>query len=187
MSDVNYAETYWSEKGKHEELVVALTKLMPVLDPIANPALEKFRVASNCYYDLYNNGLGNKAQEFRRVFGFSGIQLTTTGSRGGELTQRLVDKTEAKMNDIILAAAAEQGVRTDPRKFVSPTQKQDEKLARIGQALVCYSNALEVIEWLQQNRLLIDGQDAHELADGFGIRFSGVNHYIYNLMAALRD
>jgi hypothetical protein len=113
MSDVNYAETYWSEKGKHEALVRSLTNLVAERkDPKANPALEKFRVASNCYYDLYNNGLGNKAQEFRRVFGFSGIQLTTTGRRGGDLTQRLVDKTEAKINQIILAAAIEQGVES---------------------------------------------------------------------------
>ena len=62
----------------------------------------------------------------------------------------------------------------------------DEKLARIGQAIKSYVDALEVIEWLQQNEHL-KGLDAKELAESYGIKFSGVNHHVYNLMTALRD
>ena len=77
MTDkANYTQTYWCSKGKYPELNEALQKLIPAEGPVANAkknrALEKFRKASNCYYDLYNNGLCNRATEFRGVFGFGG-------------------------------------------------------------------------------------------------------------------
>ena len=36
-----------------------------------NPALEKFRIAANVVFDLFNDGLGNRHDEFETVFGFS--------------------------------------------------------------------------------------------------------------------
>lgn len=114
-SEVDYANTYWCEKGKHEALDEKLRKLVPGIGEVENadrnPALERYRVASNCYYDLYNNGLCNMAKEFRKVFGFSGKKLQTAhlGLRGA-LTQELVDRTESAMDKIILAAAKEQRI-----------------------------------------------------------------------------
>ncbi len=103
-----YENTYWNHKGKYPKIQDALANLVPKEGEIPNadnnPALELFRVASNCYYDLYNNGLCNRATEFRGVFGFGGHY-----GRGG-LTQTIVDRTEAEMNRIILAAAKEQGI-----------------------------------------------------------------------------
>ena len=103
-----YENTYWNHKGKYPKIQDALANLVPEVGEIPNadnnPALELFRVASNCYYDLYNNGLCNRATEFRGVFGFGGHY-----GRGG-LTQTIVDRTEAEMNRIILAAAKEQGI-----------------------------------------------------------------------------
>jgi hypothetical protein len=99
----DYSETYWCRKGKHEDLHTAIQELIPtegkVKSPNKNRALERFRIAANCYYDLYNNGLCNRARSFAGVFGFSGI---------GVLTQSLIDRTETKMDEIILAAYAEQ-------------------------------------------------------------------------------
>ena len=99
----DYSKTYWCHRGKHEDLHTAIQEFIPtegnVKLPRKNPALERFRIASNCYYDLYNNGLCNLARSFARVFGFSGI---------GVLTQSLIDRTDTKMDEIILAAYAEQ-------------------------------------------------------------------------------
>ena len=111
--DANYANTYWCSKGKHESLKNELQPLIPAADAVpnadANPALEKFRVASNCYYDLYNNGLCNRAAEFRKVFGFSALKLMTRHrGLGRALTQKVIDRTEKRMDEIILAAHAEQ-------------------------------------------------------------------------------
>ena len=36
-----------------------------------NKNLEKFRQASNAAYDLFNNGLGNRKQQFKKIFGWS--------------------------------------------------------------------------------------------------------------------
>lgn len=103
----NYSQTYWNHKGKHEEIQAALQKLVPDSGEVPNadlhPALETFRIASNCYYDLYNNGLCNRGQEFAEVFDISGLYGDKV-----ELTQELIDRTESKMDEIILAAYAEQ-------------------------------------------------------------------------------
>lgn len=101
--------TYWNSKGSFPKLVEKLGALVPRTGSIPgnkNPALEKFRVAQNCYYDLYNNGLCNRKREFRNVFGFA----STRYSVGGEFTLELYQKVEAGMDAIILAAGREQGL-----------------------------------------------------------------------------
>jgi len=108
----DYSNTYWCRKGKHEDLSAKLEKLVPSSGPVedvdSNPMLEKYRVASNCYYDLYNNGLGNRGKEFGEVFGFAARRLIR--GAGGDLTQEVIDRTESKMDEIILAAAHEQHI-----------------------------------------------------------------------------
>lgn len=112
----SYSKTYWCHKGKHEDLSEKLNALVPDSGEVANaddnPALEKFRKALNCYYDLYNNGLCNLAEEFEHIFG---IRLPRGEDEFEDeipdhvaLTQELVNKTEAAMNRIIRAAAKEQ-------------------------------------------------------------------------------
>jgi hypothetical protein len=110
----DYSSTYWCKKGKHEDLHTALQELIPdegkVKSHIKNRALERFRIASNCYYDLYNNGLCNRARSFARVFGFGAFTLMAGSLKTGgyTITQPLIDRTEGKMDEIILAAYAEQ-------------------------------------------------------------------------------
>lgn len=100
---VNYGKTYWNGNGEHERLMTKVTSLLPDYGEVnpGNPQLERFRIASNCYYDLYNNRLCNLASEFRKVFGFGASRKFDEG---------IVQKTEQKMNEILLAAAKEQGV-----------------------------------------------------------------------------
>lgn len=104
----DYSNTYWCRKGKYEAGNSKLEKLVPTCGPVSNadgnPRLETFRTASNCYYDLYNNGLCNRAEEFAEVFGFDAAHMMDEG----ELTQEVVDRAEEKMNEIILMAVYEQ-------------------------------------------------------------------------------
>jgi hypothetical protein len=104
-------QTYWNNNGKHEVLNQLLHAMVPAQGEVANhkknKALEKFRRASNCYYDLYNNGLCNRANEFRSVFGFSAVRMKTWD---GWFRDACFVKTEQVMDQIIEAAAVEQGL-----------------------------------------------------------------------------
>jgi hypothetical protein len=103
---------YWDNTGTHQALYTELHKLIPSIGACdnartTNRKLEKLRVASNCYYDLFNNGLCNRAAEFRRVFGFGGTVIANARFEKALPQSR---DLERMMDEIIVAAAAEQGV-----------------------------------------------------------------------------
>lgn len=105
--------TYWNHKGRHQAASTELAKLIPSEGAVDHPrgknrALDKFRRASNCYYDLYNNGLINRGAEFRGVFNIRTSQYRTGNSYG--FRTQMYTITEAAMDEIIQAAAAEQGL-----------------------------------------------------------------------------
>ena len=109
--------TYWNSNGKYQHFVDELNLLVPfegeVDRPKKNRRLEKFRRASNCYYDLYNNGLGNRFGEMRSVMGIapSNYRIINTSRRGCyDFTPLLYKHVEAAMNEIVVAAAIEQGI-----------------------------------------------------------------------------
>ena len=118
-----YAHTYWAHKGKYPKVLAEIQKLIPASGGIPgwsathNKELEKFRIASNCYYDLYNNGLCNRLKDFRKLFGSCGYK------RGDELTEEIVNNVETRMDEIILLAAKEQGIACPE---VAQTSVQDE-------------------------------------------------------------
>lgn len=113
MNTIAYSmkNSYWGNNGLHQSVIDRLQALIPESGPVEkvwkNAALEKFRKASNCYYDLYNNGLCNRARSFARVFGIAAGDYRT---RGYDYSERLYALTELKMNEIVAAAAAEQGI-----------------------------------------------------------------------------
>lgn len=125
-NDYNLKNTYWSNAGAQQAISEKLQALVPESGEVANaddnPALETLRIASNCYYDLYNNGLCNRAVEFREVFGFgpenddeaddyARFNYMDAGTDYFEsLDQAEVNKIERKMTRIIIAAAKEQGI-----------------------------------------------------------------------------
>lgn len=103
--------TYWSNNGKYQAVADQLQKLIPCEGSVPaargkNAKLEQFRKAVNCYYDLYNNGLGNRAREFSFVF----FPATRHKLGGGWYTDYLYTRVEELMDKFILAAATEQGI-----------------------------------------------------------------------------
>lgn len=102
--------TYWSEDGAHQAKADVLEKMIPaegeVPDASRNPALKRFRVASNIYYDLYNNGLANCTTEFRDVFGFDAEKYRA--DEESHFDDRIFSRVEKIMDKIVLAANAEQ-------------------------------------------------------------------------------
>lgn len=67
--------TYWNKKGKYVRESDILWDLIPISGSVASPRganknLEKYRKACKVYYDLFNNGLGNRASAWSPIFGF---------------------------------------------------------------------------------------------------------------------
>jgi hypothetical protein len=103
--------SFWNTNSQLQAVADQLHKLVPMEGSVANPkknrALEKFRKASNVYYDLYNNGLCNRAREFRSVFGFG----STVYKRGQySYHSELYHTVEVVMENIVRAAAREQSI-----------------------------------------------------------------------------
>jgi hypothetical protein len=106
--------TYWNRKGAHENLVAALNMRIPVMGEIAgskNRKLEKFRKASNAYYDIFNNGGCNRMQSISKIFGTDATcHLRYRVSYRSPDWDAISEVVEPKMDAIILDAAKEQGL-----------------------------------------------------------------------------
>ena len=103
--------TYWNSNGTYQNLAEQLRPLVPVMGEVKgkqNKALDKFRKASNAYYDIFNNGGCNRAAQIRSIFKF-GMTSMRLGKRFD--WNAIHEKVEPIMDQIILAAAAEQGIR----------------------------------------------------------------------------
>ena len=109
--------SFWNNNHPSQSLRDAVAKLVPSSGSVENPrknrALEKFRKASNCYYDLFNNGLCNRSVEFRTVFDLNKSELMHKFRGGWDFKQDshpIWAILESKMNEIVLCAAQEQSV-----------------------------------------------------------------------------
>ena len=111
--------TYWNRKGNYENLVAELQKLVPDMGEIAgskNRKLEKFRKASNAYYDIFNNGGCNRGASIRTIFGFGMTTMSEVvwgeyGKYRKYNWNAIHAIVEPIMDKIILDAAREQDVR----------------------------------------------------------------------------
>ena len=107
--------TYWNEQGTYQTIAEALQGLIPAIGEVpevktTNKALERFRKAQNCYYDLYNNGLCNRAREFSTVFRIAGVPREIKQNYGynylvSSATEDAIDK---RMDELIMNAYREQ-------------------------------------------------------------------------------
>ena len=118
-----FENTYWNSTGKYQHFSDELNNFLPaqgrVDHPRKNRALEKYRRACNCYYDLYNNGLGNRLGEVNSVMGVAPTQYRRVKwiyragfkpAKNYHFTEEFYNIIEARMNEIVVAAAIEQGV-----------------------------------------------------------------------------
>jgi hypothetical protein len=107
-------KTYWTGQGRYQLKADALEKLLPIFGEVedgkgANKHLETFRRAVNCYYDVYNNGLCNRAREFSTLFKIAGVAKEINSRRAnGMLSMDTQERIEDKMSLFILAAFHEQ-------------------------------------------------------------------------------
>ena len=105
----------WGVNVGFKHLQEKLDELVPLMGMCEFPRsknkhLEKFRQASNAAYDLFNNGLGNRAQQLKKIFGWS-VSPRITCNANKMTWSHWEDKVEEVMTPIILAAAKEQGIK----------------------------------------------------------------------------
>jgi len=116
IEDKTMNRTYWTGQGRYQLKADALEKLLPIFGEVedgkgANKHLETFRRAVNCYYDVYNNGLCNRAREFSTLFKIAGVAKEIRSRRAnGTLSMDTQERIEDKMGLFILAAFQEQFV-----------------------------------------------------------------------------
>jgi hypothetical protein len=66
--------SYWSGEGKYQEQHDELLKLIPREGPVEKGmckhkiSLDRLRRATNCYYDVFNNGGGNRDHATSKFF-----------------------------------------------------------------------------------------------------------------------
>jgi len=115
--------SYWNSRGTYQDLYDKLRPLIPIsgeVDGKNNKALERLRKAANVYYDVFNNGLCNRGKQFYGVFKFAASNFKRTrydrDYRGRMVTRqeimfdRIARPMDERMDEIILAAAKEQGI-----------------------------------------------------------------------------
>jgi hypothetical protein len=107
--------TYWNNEGAYQAMADQLQALIPAQGEVAdakgaNKHLDRFRRAINCYYDLYNNGLCNRAREFSTLFRIPGVPREIKQNYGYNflVSSTTEDAIDAKMDQFILLAQAEQ-------------------------------------------------------------------------------
>ena len=111
----NIRAKYWNEQGIYQALVTPLQALIPAEGEVPqgkkqNKHLERFRKAMNCYYDLYNNGLCNRAREFSRLYQLPGIprEIHARRNLGSMLSGYTEICVDTAMDDFIIKAYQEQ-------------------------------------------------------------------------------
>jgi hypothetical protein len=106
--------TYWSHKGTFQVFINSLNEMIPVEGkvpfPRKNKKLERFRAASNAYYDIFNNGGGNRRSEIR--YYFDGLALSNYSVGRTLMWNEIHRKVEPIMDQIVKEAAIEQGLIT---------------------------------------------------------------------------
>ena len=107
-------QSNWAVNPGFEELREKLDDLVPLrgrceFPQSKNKHLDRFRRAQNLLHDLFNNGLGNRRQEFRKFFGYAPI--SPRGYVSKVRWEQIELEFEPIFTKIMQDAAREQGIK----------------------------------------------------------------------------
>jgi len=119
MEQLDLFKKSWGVHEGFQKLQEQLDERIPLEGSVPSPRstnkhLEKFRVASNLAYDLFNNGLMNQRKEFASIFGmrYAEVPVPTIRSQiafDAKINWEYCEDTIApRFREIIHAAACEQ-------------------------------------------------------------------------------
>ena len=103
--------SYWNGNGHRQEWADRLFAMIPAEGPVKNGQLERFRKASNAYYDIFNNGGGNRAASIAGFFGKEVNNILREGMGRGRTIDwdRVSQIVDPKMDKIIFSAGCHFG------------------------------------------------------------------------------
>ena len=109
----NLFKSSWATNEGFEKLRDELNDLLPAQGRVEgsrshSKALEKFRVAQNLIYDLFNNGLMNRKNHFRQFFGWAPKSENHRYQWSHNDWDRFQELLEPVFTSIIQKAASEQ-------------------------------------------------------------------------------
>ena len=103
--------SYWSGKGKYQKQYDELQKLIPREGPVENGmckhkiSLERLRKAGNSYYDVFNNGGGNRDASTVKFFPGVLSEIRESWARGVKVNWSYIGRLcDEKMDEIIAEA-----------------------------------------------------------------------------------
>ena len=101
--------SYRNANGTYQLQADFLSDRVPFTGTCSNRHLERFRKASNAYYDVFNNGGGNRNASIGQFFGKEVNELLRQGNRRGgfirwDVVAQIVDR---KMDEIIVDCYSE--------------------------------------------------------------------------------
>ena len=107
-------EVNWGVRADLKDIQEKLWDLIPTSGSCESPRsknkhLDRFRRAANLAYDLFNNGLMNRRQEFRKFFGYAPI--SPRGYVSKVRWEQIEEEFEPIFTNIMQDAAREQGIK----------------------------------------------------------------------------
>lgn len=104
---------YWSGDGRYQETQDKLWALIPEMGEVRHKGrkLEQYRRAVGVYRDLYVNGLFNRFGEVRTILGVTPLHFGIRPTTLDLFREDFLEAVEAAMDNVILDAATEQGLR----------------------------------------------------------------------------
>lgn len=89
--------TYWNGNGKHQATYDECCKWLPKSGKSNDVALEALRVASNAYYDYFNNGGGNRYLRLKPMLDTLKFKRGSAGSKALSRLKSFSVESEACM------------------------------------------------------------------------------------------
>jgi hypothetical protein len=108
MNDGDYTNTYWGDNGRFQKEYDEVSKLIPAVGEVEdgkgkNKCLERLRRVCNAYYDVYNNGCGNRNADIRYF-----LKVRIREASAYNIRQETIDTMEERIDKYIMDAYNEQ-------------------------------------------------------------------------------
>lgn len=130
MTEDKLENTYWNNKGKYQKQADILQEFVPEQGSSEYTDIELFRIASNVYYDIYNNGGCNLDRSRKGEF-----KILQAHGFDMPITEKIIEENENFNNGEF---------------YGDPDQYLDEACIEIDNVL---DQVIEKIRTMQKNHL----------------------------------